>query len=304
MKAGARGDPRETECERPTRHRGIATISIICAGVFACSCGCRTPVFQHAQHITQERRDSAYAKAEARFENATLFKPRDELSAPVGPELCPLIVEQQYCSAYDAPRHCGFGSVMVSPNGTPTIDSSFPAVYVNPCTVRLNAIEYSQLEYVWARESHDAKSRIVWRGIRTTFDSEGFPLAWEILDSGHELKLIFVSISLELAAVDRVGGPLPGRRFASETSITMAPDFVVAGTVEDGPIPLGPYVYISARPSVITALLCRCSPSGVDRFIDSRYYDVRPTEELEVLGFELPPWPDTLGQGVRWPYEP
>ena len=78
------------------------------------------------------------------------------------------------------------------------------------------------------------------------------------------------------------------------------PDVVVARIIDDGPVPMGPYVYLNALPSrAVTTALCRCSPSQVEAFIETRYYDLRPLETLGSCS-ERMSWAGTLVYGELW----
>ncbi|MFH1109147.1 MAG: hypothetical protein V1790_08145 [Planctomycetota bacterium] len=76
------------------------------------------------------------------------------------------------------------------------------------------------------------------------------------------------------------------------------PDVVVARLIDDGPAPMGPYVYLNAPPGrAVTTVLCRCSPSQVEAFIETRYYDLVPLETIDPSSGELMRWAATLVHG-------
>ena len=77
------------------------------------------------------------------------------------------------------------------------------------------------------------------QGIRITLNSAGQPAIWEVLADGSGAELIFVSQSLEAAALAEFGKPLPGRRYAIERSVEEAPSVVVARVIDDGPMAHG-----------------------------------------------------------------
>ena len=91
---------------------------------------------------------------------------------------------------------------------------------------------------------------------------------------------------------------------------------VAARIIDDGPVPMGPYVYLNAPPSrTVTTVLCRCSPSQVEAFIETRYYDLRPLETMDPNNGGLMRWAGTpvysellqpvtgksLDRILRWP---
>jgi len=96
----------------------------------------------------------------------------------------------------------------------------------------------------------------------------------------------------------------------------VSPDVVAARIIDDGPVPMGPYVYLNAPPSrTVTTVLCRCSPSQVEAFIETRYYDLRPLETMDPNNGGLMRWAGTpvysellqpvtgksLDRILRWP---
>ncbi len=113
--------------------------------------------------------------------------------------------------------------------------------------------------------------------------------------------VFFVSSSLELTAKESFKHVLPGRRFAIERPTDQAPAAIVAGTFEDGPIPMGPYVYLSAPDRRITTVICRCSPSQVGEFVQSVYYELIPLETLRGLSSTLDRQLDVWMSGISGP---
>jgi len=144
------------------------------------------------------------------------------------------------------------------------------------------------------------------------FNGDGFPCVWAILAAGFvrdhsaPLKLLFVSDSLEQAAAKAFGPPLPGRRYSIERDVGDAPTTVVPRIVEDGPIPMGPYVYLAADTHALTTLLCRCEPSQARSFIETDYYDLQDLADLGTWGRPWRDWGNVLFQiqdHLRWPRE-
>jgi hypothetical protein len=87
---------------------------------------------------------------------------------------------------------------------------------------------------------------------------------------------MFVSHSLEVAALAEFGKPLPGRRYAIESSVEEAPDVIVARVIDDGPVAMGPIVYLSASTRTVSTLICRCMPAQVRRLVATSTYDLLP----------------------------
>ncbi len=287
---------------------------------------------RHARVVLPyEQREALRAQALTEFDTAVFLKPNEsdcEIEASLF-DLAPLIVEQVADKDDRAGAHYfgGVGDATLGPGPGQwglqmvAIPAGGPAaqherarqarlwgahtVYWRRSSVELGGSEYDQVVYVWwHRRRPDNRQLGPHQGIRITVGADGFPVAWEVLGFGNGVKRLFVSSTLEGAAEDKFGGPLPGRNFAIERSVADAPDAVVVRIIEDGPIPMGPYVYLAADTHEVTTLLCRCSPSQVSRIVEMDYYSLLPLECLEQVDFDLPDMPDSLARCLRWPYGP
>ncbi len=168
---------------------------------------------------------------------------------------------------------------------TPSEPQAIRDVYTDTSTIRLNGIEHDQVSYFWESPlaaqtaCDDARS---WFGVRMTLGLDGMPLVWEAFSEMENGAVLFVARSLEDAALREFGGASPGRRLAVERGIDEVEDVVVARVLSDGPVPMGPYVYLSAPPDRrVTTVLCRCMPSQVDEFAATYEYRMipRPIEQ-------------------------
>jgi hypothetical protein len=155
----------------------------------------------------------------------------------------------------------------IEPGSAP--DAAKPGVVqFSESTVDVGAQELDRLTYLWR---YSTEGRGV-QGIRATLGSDGFPLWYEVLADSSAGRLIFVSSTLEEAAASQFGPPLEGRSHAIERSVTEAPDVVVAGVLEPGPMPLGPFAYLTREDHDVSTLICRCMPSQVEQIVDGREY--------------------------------
>lgn len=118
------------------------------------------------------------------------------------------------------------------------------------------------------------------QGLRITLGRDGFPLLFEVLRDSSGARVLFVGRALEELAAAAHGAPLPGRRYACERAVEDAPRVVVAGLVERGPMPLGPFVYLDREQHDVTTVLCRCAPSQVGGVLESRPYELVPLDAL------------------------
>jgi hypothetical protein len=234
----------------------------------------------------------AYQRSEREFAYATFWKPI-EADAPVQiAHLAPLIVQEVLEDhEHDAPG-LRFGALVTLPSGQTAIDISRPTVYFAQRTVEFHGADRTQIDYVWFyMRSTDAAHPDRATRVSTILSDDGFPSVWiadewesyaftsETLRPSH--RTYYVADSLEAGAMDEFGSVLPDRRFAVERAIEESPDVIVARMIEDGPLPMGPYVYLGHQSHRVTTLLCRCSPSQIQQITVSGYYDLRPLEDLD-----------------------
>ncbi len=232
--------------------------------------------------LTSETRDAIYARPGIRFHSGLFYKPRDMALLSPAHRLAPLIVQEVCPTVPAAPpgMHLRLGALRTSDTGT--VEAAQPTVYTASTVTTLGGRPAEQVVYLWYYAAPlpgaPAITEPIWRAIRITLDEDGHPIIWESLaPAGPEpAVLLFVSRSLDQAAADAHGPPLPHRRFSIERGVDACPNVVVARILDDGPMPMGPFVYLDAATCSVTTLLCRCMPSQVDLFIEDIYYDLLP----------------------------
>jgi len=198
-------------------------------------------------------RRALYERADRMFATARLWKPAAGTPEDAAAPLAPLLIEE---------------AVGDDPPTTP------PAVHRGTSTVTIHGRDYARESYTW----RDPATASGLQGIRLTLGSDGFPAVYEVLADSSGAHVIFVSTSVESAAVAEFGGPVPGRRFAVERPVSEAPGVVVVSEIEPGPTPLGPFVYLSRATHDVHTLICRCMPAQVQEILDSRDYPLRPRD--------------------------
>jgi hypothetical protein len=173
-------------------------------------------------------------------------------------------------------------------NAVPALDPSRPAVYWAADTVQLNGKSHARFSYQWwysPRQPSGQPTALPRQGIRITLDSRGQPAAWEILADTSSLRLIFVSQSLEKAAAAAFGKPLPGRRYSIERGLGQTPEVIVPRVIDDGPVAMGPIVYLSEGTRNVSTLICRCMPAQVKQLIATRTFDLTPLDAADWRAF-------------------
>jgi hypothetical protein len=260
------------------RRASRGTLAIV-AAVFCTACACRAPdrsAATSARHVDHHR---LRARSVESFDRAVFFKPR-EGGGGVDISMLPLIVQEVPARTEELADDERFGEVGVNNDGRTTIDSSRPTVYVDLLDETQTTVGHAQLTACWWYPAQREGSAPTMRGVRMTMDSSGSPVVWEALSDDRTGHLLFVSQSLETSAKVQFGPRLPGRVFALERSTVVRPDVIVARIIDDGPVPMGPFVYIMSDSLDIATVTCRCMASQVDAFVNDAYYEVLPLSTL------------------------
>ncbi len=229
--------------------------------------GCRSPGGAAANRADEEHERAVIeARTKLVFTNAVLVKPREDVpTTNLDFKLAPLLIRE----------------VTGSPKGT---NLGPDTIYYQMSAVEIAGINHLQMTYLWTC----GKGTQTALGVRLTLDSQGLPVIWEVLDQRPDPSVVFVSQSLEEKAKVAFGSPVPGRRFAVEQPLSVAPDVVVARVIEDGPVAMGPIVHQTAS-GEINAVICRCMPTQARQLVTTTYYELKPLSaatnvDLEILG--------------------
>ena len=190
-------------------------------------------------------------RALGRFESGWLYKPKRDLDGETEFALAPLIVVE---ASESAPQPAEPLSVAVS-----------------ELTVVLNGAPHQQFVYRWRGLGEP-------QGIRMTLNGDGLAVIWEVLRESCGRRLVVVSEGLEAAAAEVYGAPLPGRRFAVERAVEETPDVHVIRAINPGPIPMGPFVYLTHDGLDVATVICRCMPSQVDDISGSFDYTLEVSD--------------------------
>jgi len=236
------------------------------------------------------------------FTDAIYYKPDDATPEAIR-RMAPLIVQgmPDGSSLSGQPR--------IAPASTP---NSKPVIWLNPSTAIVGAGSYSQLAWSWQFAAsirlQCAHGQPLAQAVRMTLDSHGSPVIWEVVDCRERSVVIFVAKSLESAALRTYGAVLPGRRYAVERSAEEQPNVIVAGVLEDGPEPMGPFVYLDET-CRITTILCRCMPARFENAVETIIYRIEALEDSgsEPSRTEKPSWhrdwraPNWIEKALRLP---
>lgn len=249
------------------RYHTIA-FAIVCGALLA---GCERP--KPTENAPTAIRASAIRERALReFARADYYKPAETDVSPADVRLAPLIVQEEITGRVSEQPICG----VIRQAADWHYDARSPAVYFSSGTAVIRAGAFQQTSYLWCYGRSPAPDAFVtrWRGVRMTFNSRGEPVVWEAMAEFDPVIVMFVARSLEEKAAKQFGSALEGRKFAVERSIRDQPSVVVARILEDGPEPMGPFVYVGSDRDEITTVLCRCMPS--------QFSDVAKTHEYRL----------------------
>jgi hypothetical protein len=219
---------------------------------------------------------SIYQRATNHFVTAHLLKPSLSKEQDVTLAFAPLIVQE---ASGDEPLRTPFGELSLS-NGVLSLDTSKPTIYVYADQVKAGSTAHPRFTYLWCYSVDPklrAKSPLALQGVRITTDSSGAPVIWEVLADQLGFDLVFVAESLERTAAAQAKIQ-PGRRFAVEPPLRKFPRLVVPRVISDGPVPMGPILYLDRNSHSVSALVCRCMPSQAKSVLTASTYQLRPIQ--------------------------
>ena len=247
--------------------RIIRTVGFALVGLALSAClrpRVRSPdeASERAEALLQQRR---------LFTNAVLSKPKPGPDDSLAARLAPLMILEapsNFAKAY------GLGTMTAA-----GIDSSHPALYASEGLVQLGGQWHPEVRYAWGIQASNQAPII--GGIRIILDTTGTPILWEELADQAGLRRLYVSRSIEEAAAAQFGPPLAGRDYSIETDRNQRTSIVILRLLDDGPIPMGPMIYLQAHPLKITTVLCRCMPAQVRNIESTEEYDLWPRDALQ-----------------------
>jgi len=228
-----------------------------------------------------------YPRTTNQFAEACFFKPAEAKTNDLAFTLAPLILQEVTRGTEPLSQPDRFGTLNLS-DGFLALDSSRPAIYWQADTVRLKGKEHVRYAYVWCYSlaaSGQGESALALQGIRITLSGAGQPVIWEVLADSSGAELVFVSQSLEAAALAEFGRALPARRYAIERSVAEAPNVIVARVIDDGPVAMGPFVYLSAGTRMVSTLICRCMPAQAKKLLATSAYDLLQFQAMAAQPF-------------------
>jgi hypothetical protein len=260
-------------------------------GVCACAC-----VNLHADQPPAALSGAdIYQRATNEFAAACFFKPAEEKINDLAFTLAPLILQEVSRPTGRSSRMDHFGTLSFS-NGLPALEPSRPAIYWQADSVPLNGKAHARFTYVWCYaattrgsergpdtanpSTATAEAGLTLQGIRITLNTNGQPVIWEALADSSRAEMIFVSRTLEAAALNEHGKPLPGRRYAIERNPDADSRVIVARVIDDGPVAMGPIVYLSAGTRNVSTLICRCMPAQAKKLLATSTYDLLPLQPM------------------------
>jgi hypothetical protein len=240
--------------------------------------GCAGPDARTSTPLNAAARQQIYQRASEPMTKVALFKPRTD-AHPDYIYLAPLLFHPL------------------------TTQTEFPALSFYTNAISIYGHSLKQLTWFW-RPSTPASGKAVsdHQGVRMTFAPSGKPVLWEVLSDRTGAELIFVSQELEMAAAREFGPAPTGRVCSIERPLSEANRTIVPTVVDDGPVPMGPMVYLNGGED-IAIVACRCSEAQAEELSAQGTYRFREVT-LETARKVLPAeWfePRRLDKALRLP---
>ena len=260
-------------------------------------------------HLPAEQlRAKIYQRATNEFAVAEFFKPAELKTNDLAFSLAPLILQEVNAGKEGLSGLDQFGTLSHS-NGVWVLDRSHPAIYWQADNVQINGRAHTRLSYLWCCASapggqHADPGALPLQGIRLTLGAAGQPVIWEVLADTSGAQLIYVSQAVEAAAVAEFGKPLPGRRYTIERRTAEAPNVIVARIIDDGPVAMGPIVYVSDGARDVSTLMCRCMPAQAKRLLGTSVYDLLPFQAGAAQSLLTQAKSFSREQTAFWPGDP
>lgn len=207
--------------------------------------------------------------------DVVLFKPASEGGEqPLLTQLAPLLIQ-----AVTTTNSAALWLDQPAPISGP------PRIQARKDIVLINNRWHWQYTYTWGYATGAPRQQ----GVRLTLDSRELPAIWEILTDSSGQHIIYASQAWEQVARAELGSPLPGRRFSLERDRDETPAVVVANVIEDGPMAMGPILYLEPTSRDVSALICRCMPAQFQNLRDQKDYELLPPAVENQIPSPFPP---------------
>lgn len=236
--------------------------ALVVLGVTAAS-GALTGCATRKVSLTTTQTASLRERAEVHFDRAFYLKPTVANDATAqARQLAPLLI-------IEAP-----GTNTPLPDLPAT--TTRPQIFFQAGRTTWKGKQFEQITYWWTYPERSRRSRggLPAQGVRITLNSAGRPVIWEVLADTSGAQVIFAAQSLEAQAVREFGASLEGRRFAVERSLTDTPNTGVARVIEDGPVTMGPIIYLRAGTRAVTTVICRCMKAQARELAGQQEYEL------------------------------
>jgi hypothetical protein len=221
-------------------------------------------------------------RAERKLGNVHYLKPAEAETGMVS-NLAPLLFLEDTRSRTNLAEYADRPGTLAPNSSRRRLDMSRTTVYHSTSTFSAGSQVFAQITYEWLypviEKKGKALTRLKWQGIRLTLNSHGHPVIWEVLKETEQRQVLFVARSLEEKAKAKFTNACPDRHFIIESPLETAPRTVVAGILEDGPVPMGPAVYLEQGTRDIATILCRCMPPQSTNVLTTSSYTLAPRPE-------------------------
>jgi hypothetical protein len=204
-----------------------------------------------------------------------LLKPQESSSSGLDYQLAPLLLfvgQTNGAVSGNALTNLTLGTVTYDTKKV-EFEPTTQAVYWSFETGNQPEGETGRMTYRWFQETQrGGTNRVQSQGIRLRLNAEGQPVVWEVLADSSGARLYYVSKSYAERIKSVEGGAVP----AFSTPPPPEEASVLVRELDDGPVPMGPIVYIDPGTGDVVSVICRCMAAQVEGLVGSRSFELVP----------------------------
>lgn len=204
------------------------------------------------------------------FPHSVLWKPEMDGEAALDPYLAPLLYLE--ADAEDPLAR----ALLVTASGEGA-GSATPTLYFADETVVVRDASRRQLTFLWFVASRAGDPPRA-NALRVTCGEDGMPWVYELLPTEAGAPA-YVSKGAEARATAAFGAPEVDA-YALGGGATPGTQLHLRGVFQNGPVPMGPYVYASRADAQLLDLHCRCAPTRGGEILEMGTYGLRPLASL------------------------
>jgi len=265
-------------CERVGQHSLTALLSAIL--VFNLGCTHLNTAKSSEKAAISSASNRIEEAAYRDFHGGFIYRPLpiSELEDEPNLKLAPLLLWE--CYQLQADLKPQFFKLTLDPTTSQVVweESGIPVVYMDEESLDAGGEAWTVRNYVF-RVGFDGKDPES-QALRIWHAPNQMPVLWEILQKATSFHLVYLSEDWEMRIRSIQTGSPGGNQIQAVDLSAWPYEILVPRLLSDGPIPMGPWVYMGAGTVQIEALLCRCMESQLLPPVETFDYQLIPTSTV------------------------